>query len=107
MGAIKEVNEKQWEAEVVKSDKPVLVDFWAPWCGPCNMLAPTVEKLSETHDAKIKVVKLNTDENPGIAQKFGIRSIPTLILLNSGEELDRYIGLQPYEVLEQNVLSHL
>ncbi len=107
MAAVKEVNESQWDSEVMKSDKPVLVDFWAPWCGPCRMVSPVVEELGTKHESTIKTVKLNTDENPTIAQKYGIRAIPTLILLSSGEEIGRFVGYQPLEQLEGQVMSHL
>jgi thioredoxin 1 len=107
MASVKEVNENQWDSEVMKSDLPVLVDFWAPWCGPCRMVSPVVEELGEKQKSKLKAVKLNTDENPSIAQKYGIRAIPTLILIMNGEEIGRFVGYQPLEQLEGQVLSHL
>ncbi|MBN2134202.1 MAG: thioredoxin [Acidobacteria bacterium] len=107
MSSVKEINESQWDGEVKNSDIPVLVDFWAPWCGPCRMVSPVVEELGKKHEAKLKTVKLNTDENPSIAQKYGIRAIPTLILLQKGEEIGRFVGYQPLEQLENQVLSHL
>jgi thioredoxin 1 len=107
MGTVKELNEKQWDEEVINSDKPVLVDFWAPWCGPCRMVSPVVEELSSKHKNKLKTVKINTDENPNISQKYGIRAIPTLILLSGGEEVERFVGYQPLEQLESQVLAKL
>ncbi|RTZ69914.1 MAG: thioredoxin, partial [Aquificaceae bacterium] len=80
-----ELNEQNWESEVLNSDKPVLVDFWAPWCGPCRMIAPIIEELAEELGDKVKIGKLNTDENPNIAIRYGIRAIPTLMLFKNGE----------------------
>lgn len=88
------VNEQNFEEEVLKSDKPVLMDFWAPWCGPCRMLGPIVEEIAEESE-QFKVVKLNCDEAPAIAQKYGVVSIPTLLVFNNGEEVKRSVGLIP------------
>ena len=86
------VNTELWDNDVLKSDLPVLVDFWAEWCGPCRMVGPTVEQLSQTMAGKIKVAKLNVDENQEIAMKYGIRSIPSLILFKGGKEIARTVG---------------
>jgi len=93
-----ELTTANWEKEVVQSDKPVLVDFWAPWCGPCRMLAPTVDKIAEQFAGKVKVGKLNTDENQEIAIKYGISAIPALLLFKGGDKpIDKQIGNQPME----------
>ena len=84
---VAEVSDSNWETEVMQSDRPVLVDFWAAWCGPCRMLAPTVEQVAEKYQGKAKVVKLNVDENIEISGRYGIRGIPTLVLLTGGRRL--------------------
>ena len=84
-----------FESDVIANETPVLVDFWAPWCGPCRMVAPIVEELSEEYDGKVKFVKLNTDENPQVAGKYGIRSIPTLIVFKGGEPVSQIVGFRP------------
>ena len=106
-GRVIELSEQNWEQEVVNSDKPVLVDFWAPWCGPCRIIAPIIEELAEEFGDKIKVGKLNTDENPNIAMRYGIRAIPTIILFKNGEVVDTRIGVQPKEALKQMILDHV
>lgn len=87
-----EVNDANFEQEVLKSSIPVLVDFWAPWCGPCRALAPTIDEVAEQYAGKVKVVKLNTDENPESAVKFRINSIPNLIFFKDGKPVDQLIG---------------
>ena len=104
MGAVIEVDEGRWEKEVIKSKIPVLVDFWAPWCGPCRMVSPVVEELGQKHSDKMKTVKLNTDDNPAVAQKYRITAIPTLILIKDGKEAGRFVGYQPLDKLENQVL---
>nr|WP_265614230.1 thioredoxin [Bacteroidetes bacterium endosymbiont of Geopemphigus sp.] len=88
----KEVTDKDFESLVLKSDKPVLVDFWAPWCGPCRALSPVIDEISKEYDGKALIVKVNVDDNPETSSTYGIRSIPTLIFFKGGEEKDRKVG---------------
>lgn len=98
-----EVTDQSFENQVLKADKPVLVDFWAPWCGPCRMVAPIVEELAEEYDGKVTFLKLNTDENPQVSMKYGIRSIPTLLVFKSGEAVGQMIGFQPKNALKKKL----
>ena len=94
------LNEDNFEKEVLKSEIPVLVDFWATWCGPCKMLAPTIAKIAEEHSGVIKVCKLDVDEEPEIAAKYGISSIPTLKVFVNGEVVNSSVGVQPKAAIE-------
>ena len=105
--AIIEISDSNFESEVVNSDVPVLVDFWAPWCGPCRAIAPMVEEISESYAGKIKVGKMNVDENQSTTMKFGIRSIPTLIMFKGGEAVDQIIGAVPKGEIEKVVEKSL
>ncbi|MCX8124863.1 MAG: thioredoxin [Spirochaetes bacterium] len=102
MSSIQEVTEATFDTAVLKENGKVLVDFWAPWCGPCRLQTPILEKLA-SNGINAKIVKCNTDVNPGIARKFGISAIPTLILFENGKEVDRMIGVQPEEVLKRRL----
>ena len=90
-----EVTDATFESDVLKSNLPVLVDFWAPWCGPCRMVSPIVEELADEYRGRVKFVKLNTDDNVQTASRYGIRSIPTLLLFKDGEPADQVIGFRP------------
>ncbi len=102
-----EFTESNFSTEVLEADMPVLVDFWAPWCGPCKMIAPIVEEISEEYAGKIKVGKLNTDDNQGVASQYGIMSIPTLMIFKNGEVVERIVGAQPKEALTLKLESVL
>ena len=102
-----EGTDNNFDQEVLKSDIPVLVDFWAPWCGPCRMVSPLVDELAEELTGKLKVVKVNTDENQEIAVKYGIRSIPTLGIFKDGNIVDGLIGAVPKQTIKNKVLPHL
>ena len=99
------VSDANFETEVLQSKEPVVVDFWAEWCGPCRMIAPALEEISGSLGDKVKIVKLNVDENPGTAQKYGIMSIPTLMLFKDGQLASRQVGAAPKQKLEQWITS--
>lgn len=101
-GAIIEVTDANFQAEVLESDTPVLVDFWAPWCGPCRIVAPHLEELNDERE-DLRVVKLNVDDNPGTASKYGIMSIPTMILFKNGQVAKQVIGALPKARLQQEI----
>ena len=98
-----EISDATFDDEVVKSDKVVLVDFWAEWCGPCKMIAPIVEELAEEFDGKVKFTKLDVDSNPRSATNFGIRGIPTLLIFSDGKPVDQVVGAVPKSVLKQRL----
>jgi thioredoxin 1 len=102
-----ELTDSNFEEIVLKSDKPVLVDFWAVWCGPCRMVAPVVEELSKDYDGKAVVGKLDVDNNPNISAKYGIRNIPTLLVFKNGEIVDKHVGAAPKNVLAQKLDAHV
>ena len=101
------VSDQNFETEVIKSDTPVLVDFWAAWCGPCRMVAPVLEEIANEQGEKVKIAKLDVDANPITAGRFGVRSIPTMILFKNGRETQRIVGYMPKERLLQQLNPHL
>ena len=107
MSTLTDVTDASWEADVLGAEQPVLVDFWAPWCGPCKSMLPYVEKLADEFDGKVKVVKLNTQDNAEVAAKYGIVSIPTLMVIKSGEVQEQVVGLQRYDALKAFIEPHI
>ncbi|MBG0744380.1 MAG: thioredoxin [Cylindrospermopsis raciborskii KL1] len=103
MSAALDVTDASFKQEVIGSDIPVLVDFWAPWCGPCRMVAPVVEEIATQYEGKLKVVKINTDENPKVAGEYGIRSIPTLMVFKGGEKVGIHVGAVPKSTLSKTL----
>ena len=99
MGATKKVTDASFEADVLKSERPVLVDYWAEWCGPCRQVAPVLEEIASEHADKIDIVKLNVDENPAITQRYGIMNIPTLSVFKDGEVVKEIVGARPKSAL--------
>lgn len=106
MGKAIEITDANFE-EVIASDKPVLVDFWAEWCGPCKMIGPVVEELAGEYEGKAVIGKVNVDENPNTSAKFGIRSIPTLLIIKNGEIVDKQVGAVPKAVLAEKIEAQL
>jgi thioredoxin 1 len=107
MSAAVQVTDASFKQDVLESDIPVLVDFWAPWCGPCRMVAPVVDEIAQQYDGKVKVVKLNTDENPQVASQYGIRSIPTLMIFKGGQRVDMVVGAVPKTTLANTLEKYL
>ena len=97
------LTEDNFESEVLKSDQPVLVDFWADWCAPCHRIAPVIEELAHEFDGTATIAKLNVDEEPELARRYGIRSIPSLLFFRSGQAVDRIAGVQPKRVLSEKL----
>ncbi len=104
---VTEVSDGSWEKDVLQADKPVLVDFWAAWCAPCRMLAPTVDAVAEKYSTNARVVKLNVDDNPTISQRYGIKGIPTLILFKGGKEEERVVGATSKEAISRMIDKHV
>src|SRR5918911_3419665 len=104
---VREVSDNSFESDVLKSDRPVLVDFWAAWCAPCRMLAPTVDAVAEKYAQSARVVKLNVDDNPAVSQRYGIKGIPTLILFKNGKEEERVVGATSKEAISRMIDKHV
>jgi thioredoxin 1 len=102
-----EVTDANFKTEVLESKTPVLVDFWAEWCGPCKMIAPVVEELAKEYDGKLRVGKVDVDSNQQTAMQFGVRSIPTLLIFKNGKVVDQIVGAVPKRMLAEKVLKHL
>jgi thioredoxin 1 len=106
-GSVKEFTDGNWKSEVLDSIVPVVVDFWAPWCGPCRMLAPTIEKLAGEYEGKVKVGKMNTDENMETPGSLRISAIPTVLIFKDGKEVDRLVGVNPENKFKEKLTPHL
>ncbi|HET6422612.1 MAG TPA: thioredoxin [Planctomycetaceae bacterium] len=106
-GDVLEFTDDNFQAEVVQSTEPVLVDFWAPWCGPCRMLAPTVDEIASEYKGRVRVGKVNTDDNPQVASSLGISGIPTLMVFKGGEVVERLVGLQQKPRIASALDKHL
>jgi thioredoxin 1 len=104
---VREVSDASFENDVLKSDRPVLVDFWAAWCAPCRMLAPTVENVADKYASTARVVKLNVDDNPSVSQRYGIKGIPTLILFKNGREEERVVGATSEVAISRMLDKHI
>lgn len=102
-----EVDEKNFEAEVLNSETPVLVDFWATWCGPCRKLGPVLDEISQDYSDKLKVVKVNTDENMNIAKDYSISGLPTLLIFKDGKAQERMVGLMPKSTITKNIEKYV
>ena len=107
MSNVIELNDNNFEEEVIKSSQPVLVDFWAEWCGPCKMIAPSVENISSEYEGKLKVGKLDVDSNPTVSSTYGIRSIPTLLIFKNGAPVDQIVGAVGQNVIASKVDNHI
>lgn len=95
--------DQNFESEVLKSEKPVVVDFWAPWCGPCRIVSPTIEELAKEYEGKVKVGKLNVDDNPQTAQTYGVMSIPSVLIFANGQPVKTMVGAQPKENYKKSI----
>ncbi|MBL6720612.1 MAG: thioredoxin [Planctomycetes bacterium] len=107
MSSALDVTDATWQSEVLDSPIPVLVDFWAPWCGPCKMMGPTIDQLAGEMEGKLKVVKLNTQEHPEVAARYGVMSIPNFVVLKSGAVAHQMVGAMPYAAFKAAVEPHI
>lgn len=107
MSNVTEFTDASFQQEVLESAVPVLVDFWAPWCGPCRRIAPMVDELATEYGETVKIGKVNIDDSPGVAQQFSVFSIPTLILFQNGQPVEKFVGVQPKERIKTGIDGHL
>jgi thioredoxin 1 len=107
MANVTEFTDANFQQEVLEAEHPVLVDFWAPWCGPCRQITPMIEALSAAYSGKAKIGKLNIDDSPGVAQQYSVFNIPTLILFKAGQDVERFVGIQPQAKIAQALDSHV
>ena len=105
--AIMEVNDSNFDQDVLKSDKPVLIDFWAAWCGPCRALAPIVDELATAYEGKVKVAKMDVDRNSATPMRYGVRGIPTLLVFKGGEVKEQIVGYVPKEQIQKAIDKHI
>ena len=106
-GNVATFTDANFQSDVLDSSQPVLVDFWAPWCGPCKQLAPTIEALATEYEGKVRVGKVNTDDNPGVATQYNISAIPTVLLFKGGQIVDKFVGVTPKDRLATSLNKHL
>jgi thioredoxin 1 len=104
---VRQISDSEWEQTVLKSETPVFVDFWAPWCGPCRIVGPIIEELAPSYDGKLVVTKMNVDDNPAVAQRLGVTSIPTMMIFKGGQPVDRAIGAMPKSELQKFIDRNL
>jgi thioredoxin 1 len=106
-GTLTQITDNNFDAEVLEAEGPVLVDFWAPWCGPCKAIAPILEELATEFDGKVKIAKVNIDENEAVAAEYGVRAIPTMLLFKGGKVVEQIVGLMPKAALKTKITAQV